>query len=798
MIWNFLKVAIRQFLKSKFYALINMIGLTAGLTSCLLIGMYVMDELSYDRFHQNADRIVRLTMEFSQGNDVDHWPVTGTRPGPLFQRSLPFVQGYVRMFIGSRVIGYQDKIFEENKLLFADSSIFSIFSFPLIAGDPATALSGPDHIILSESMTRKYFGEDNPIGKFLRLDNEKDYLVTGIAKDVPPQSQIKFDFILSFNHLEAAQAEEWFPANYFTYLLLDENIIPEDAEQKINKFIKNLNREELGLGPNEFFAFHAEPLKRVHLYSELGGLEPAGNIKYIYILSAIAFLILLIACINYTNLAVAQSARRQKEMGMRKVLGAGKSEVFHHFMVESLMLAGFSGIMTLVLSFQILPYFNVLTGKSLTEESLINPGPISLLILLCIAVGFFSGIYPAVVYSKLRLIKVLRTGAELKVSSGFFGRSLVIFQFVVSIFLILSTLIIQQQRLYISGKNLGYDKENVLVLPIDRQIRPHYYELKGAMKQDPSVRQVSAGYDYPTFIRWTNGINATTETGEKKFSTKAIPVDLDFLQTLGIRILAGSDFTPADLEELKAGENAGNSRNFFIVNESAIHELGWTPEQAIGQTIECGFPGTIKAVVENFHIASLHVPISPLVIFLSDNFLNLMFVKIDGKEVPASIERLEKIWFQRVKDRPFEYDFLDDHYQDLYHVEQQSARFISTFAGLAILLACLGVFGLSAFMAVRRTKEIGIRKVLGASIPEIAMMLSRDFMIMVAVACLIALPAGWFIAGKWLNGFAYHIQLEIWYFAAAGFLALAITLVTVSFQSIKASMANPVDSLRND
>jgi putative ABC transport system permease protein len=795
---NFIKVALRNIKREKFYTLINISGLSVGLASCLLIGLYVFDELSYDRFHEKHEQISRLTMQFSQGEDINYWSVTGTKPGPVFERTFPFVQAYSRMFLGSRVVGYKDRIFEENKFLYADSSIFNIFTFPLIAGDPFTALNSSDNIIITESMASKYFGDEIPLGKSLRLDGEKDFMVTGIAKDIPPQSQIKFDFLVSFNNLDAAKSEDWFPANYFTYVLLDSKISFQEAELQIDQFIKGLNRDELDLGPNETFTFHLEPLKTVHLYSNLSGLEPNGNITSIYILAIIALLILGIACINYTNLATAQFTRRQKEMGMRKVLGAQRIQLFYHFIFEALILAAISGILAFLLSYQILPYFNVLAGKSLSIHSLSNLFSIGLLILLCFIVGLSSGFYPALIFSKLKLIQVLRTGRELKISSGNLGKSLIIFQFVVSIFLIISTLTIQQQRSFIQHKSLGYNKENILVLPIDRQVRPHYYALKDAMKQDPSVLHISAGYDLPTFIRWTNGITATTEAGEKNFTSKAIPVDLDFLQTLDIKILAGTDFTETDLEEIKASWGKENFRTFFIVNESAIRELGWSPEQAIGKTIVCGMEGTIKAVVENFHIASLHDSISPLAIFLSDNFLNLMYVKIDGKDIPASLTRLEGIWNERIRERPFEYDFLDDHYNDLYQLEQQSARFISTFAGLAIILACLGLFGLSAFMAVRRTKEIGIRKVLGASIKEITFMLSREFVIMVALACLISIPIGWFAAKEWLNGFAYHIDIQIWIFAAAGLMALLITLITVSFQSIKASLANPVDSLKNE
>jgi putative ABC transport system permease protein len=795
---NFFKVAYRNMIRDKFYSLINITGLTVGILGCLLIALFVSDELQYDLFHENKGRIVRMVMEFRQGENLNHWPVTGTKPGPLFSRTFPEVQSYVRMFLGSRVIGYQEKIFAENRVLYADSTLFRIFTFPLIAGDPNTALSSSESIVITRTMAEKYFGTEDPLGKSLRLDGEKDFIITGIAEDVPDQSQINFDFIIQFSTIVGTENEEWFPANWLTYLLLDNESSIEDTGKKIDEYMRNLDTEELGLRANDYATFNLEPLTRIHLHSELEAMVPNGNLAYIYILSVIAILILLVACINYTNLAVAQSTRRQKEMGMRKVLGARQVQLFQSFITESLLLAGIATLAAFLLANQLLPYFNSLSGKNLTQETLVQPVIILVLALLWIVVGIFSGIYPAFLLSKLKLIQGLRSNSDLKISGGQLGRTLIIFQFVVSIFLIISTLIIQQQRSFIQTKNLGFNKENILVLPLDRQTRPEYYLLKEALKRDQAVQQISAGYDLPTFIRWTNGIFATTETGEKNFSTKAIPVDLDFLQTMGIEILAGSDFTDADLAEIKASKEKEDFMAFYIINESAVRELGWTPEQAIGKTIACGREGIIKAVVRNFHIASLHTEISPLVIFLSDEFLNLMFIKIDGRDIPATLVRLEETWKLRVAERPFEYHFLDEEYDKLYQLEMKSARFISTFAGLAIVLACLGLFGLSAFMAVRRTKEIGIRKVLGASVGEIMLLLSREFVYIVAWAILIAIPVGWFAADQWLSGFAYHIDMPVWTFGLAGIVALMIALITVSFQSLKAAMANPVNSLRNE
>jgi putative ABC transport system permease protein len=407
-------------------------------------------------------------------------------------------------------------------------------------------------------------------------------------------------------------------------------------------------------------------------------------------------------------------------------------------------------------------------------------------------------LYPAILFSRLQLIRVLRTGSELKISGGKLGRFLIIFQFIVSIFLIISTLVIQQQRTFIQSKNLGYNKENILILPIDRQVGPHYTLLKEAILQDRSVLQVSAGYDLPTFIRWTNGIYANTETGEKNFSTKAIPVDLDFLKTLDIKILAGNDFTQGDLKELKASKGKENFKGFYIINESAVQKLGWSPEAAIGNTIACGRDGIIKAVVQNFHSASLHDEIAPLVIFLSNEFLNLMFIKLEGKDIPSTLTRLERIWKGRVKERPFEYHFLDEDYENLYRVELQSARFISTFAGLAIILACLGLFGLSAFSAVRRTQEIEIRKVLGASLHQIVILFSREFIIIVGLASLFAILLGWYAANQWLSEFAFHIDIKVRTFVLVISLVLIISIVTVSLQAVRAALANPVNSLRNE
>ncbi|MBR9999801.1 MAG: ABC transporter permease, partial [Cyclobacteriaceae bacterium] len=405
---NFFKVAVRNIIREKFYTVINITGLSVGIVGCLLIGLYVSDELRYDRFHENKDRIVRMVMESKRGQNLNHWPVTGTKPGPFFSRTFPAIQSYVRMFLGSGVVGYGDKIFAEKKILYADSSIFSIFSFPLIAGDQHTALSSPENIILTRSMAEKYFGTEDPLGQSLRLDGENDFIVTGIAEDVPDHSQIHFDFLIQFSLLNGENNEEWFPANYLTYLLIDNEAAIQETERRIDEYMKGLKEEELDLRQFDYATFHLEPLTRIHLHSNLDAMVPNGNLTYIYFLSIIAFLILLVACINYTNLAVAQSSRRKKEMGMRKVLGARQNQLFQSFITESLLLAGIASVLAFILAIQLLPYFNSHSGKNLTQDALINPEILLLLCALWLVVGIFSGIYPAFLFTKIKLIQGLR------------------------------------------------------------------------------------------------------------------------------------------------------------------------------------------------------------------------------------------------------------------------------------------------------------------------------------------------------------------------------------------------------
>ncbi len=799
MLKNYFKVALRNLRKNKLYSFVNIVGLTIGITCCILIGLYIGHEWSYDRFHKNADRIVRVTMEFSNGGTVGSFATTGTKVGPQFKRNFPYVDAYVRTLKFPRVISYHDKVINEKNFFYADSAFFEVFSFKLIRGNPVTVLNTPNQLVITESMAKKYFGNDDPIGKELFISNSKNFLVTGIVEDAPSNSQMNFDFIASFTSLDASKTEEWWTANDVTYLLLNSATNIPKLQDQVTSFMNTAKvRKEANVEGSDYLTYHLEPLKKVHLYSALEGFEPNGSITYIYILGAIAVLILIIACANYTNLATAQSAGRSGEIGIRKVLGAGQFQLFSQHLGESGLLSFISVILAVFLSIALLPLFNQLAGKSFGPVLFFHPTILISLLLMGFVVGILAGFYPAFVLSNAKLAGILKSGFSFSSSGGGIRKSLIVLQFVISVFLIISTIVIMQQLSFIQHKKLGFDKDHVLVLPVDYQMHKDLEAIKKAIKINPQIISVAGAGQNPTFVEWGDGITANNGTNQKSLPVNCIPADIDFVKTLGMQIVAGTDFTPADMYKLYTTDSLGNYRNVFIMNESAAKAIGWKPEQAIGKTIIKGMPGEVKAVVKDFHFSSLHNPIGPLLIFLDNQNTNQLFVKISGGDIAGTLNFLKNIWKERVPYRPFEYHFLDDDYNALYKVETRTSQLFSVFSSTAILLACLGLFALAAFTTVQRTKEIGIRKVLGASIFNIAGLLSVDFLKLVIMAEILAFPLAWWGMHRWLQDFAYRININWWVFAIAGFLAILIAMFTISFQAIKAALANPVKSLKSE
>ncbi len=797
MLSSYIKIAFRNLRKNRIYTAVNLLGLSVGISSCLLIGIYILHERSYDRFHKNADQIARITMEYKVSDVVNGTAVTGTKAGPQLARTFPEIKQFVRTMKYPSVVSYQAKRFEEKKFLYADSGFFHVFSFPLLQGNSQTALNAPDKVVITRSAAKKYFGSAEPLGKTLSIGENKIFIVSAVAADCPQNSQIQFEFVAAFTALNASKEETWWNANYYTYLLLNEAGIIPSVEKKVKTYMEQVTRE-LDMGSGNHLTYYLEPLKQVHLHSKLDGLEPGNNIVYIIILGIVAFLILVIACVNYTNLAIAQSTARAGEVGVRKVLGAQKGQLFRQFILESFFMALLSLTVAFVLAVVLLPYFNDLAGKNFTPGIFFQRNVLLLLLLTIVLVSILSGSYPALLLSNVRLIKVLKSGFSFTSGAGTLRKSLIVFQFSISLFLIIITIIILQQLNFVQSKDLGYDKDLVVVLPVDNSMLKNIDAIKRAINSVPGVSKVGGAYEDPTQVDWGDGIMKGDGEGEEPISVNAMPVDEDFIQTLGMQVIAGSTYTNADVLQFDTSDNGKNFRHSFVLNETAVKQLGWTPEEAIGKTISKGNAGTIKGVLRDFHFKSLHNPIGPLVMFLSKNQIRNLFVKVEPSEINNTLAQLEQTWRSRIPHRPFEYHFLDEDYQALYAAEQRTAKVFTTFSSLAILLACLGLFALTAYAVVQRTKEIGIRKVLGANLLNLFALLSKDFLILILIALLIACPVAWIAAGKWLEEFTYRISVQWWVFILAGVSTLAIAVLTLSFQVIKAGMMNPVKSLRSE
>ncbi len=795
MIANYFKIAWRHLKKNRIYSLINLSGLAIGIIGCLLIGLYIWHEWSYDRFHENADRIVRVTWEYKFDDTAEETVYTGTKVGPEFARRFPETQSFVRLLKFPRVLANENKMFEENRFYYADSSFFKIFSFKLIEGNPSTVLDAPESMVITESMARKYFGDQNAIGQAITVGGTKDFIITGISEDAPDNSQIKFDFVAPFSALNASKEEKWFEANYVTFLLVKDAGSIQPLQVKIFDYMEAVNRDELQLEAGNYMTYFLQPITEVHLQSKMDGFDPNSNITYLWILGAVALLILLIACVNYTNLSIAQAAGRSSEIGMRRVLGAGKKNIFFQFISEAVLMSLVAFGITMLAAYHLLPGFNNLAGKEIDSHVLFDPATILLLFILSIVVAFLAGAYPSFVLSGGKIIRILKSGFSYN-GSAFLRKSLIVFQFVISLFLIISTVVILQQLNYIQEKDLGYSKEQLLILPVDAQISENFENLRAAMENIPGVSSVASAYDEPTQIGWGDALTALEN--EKRITVNALPVDEKIVETLGFSIIAGEDFTLSDIKMADPEIHGDNIRYTYMLNEAAVRALGWTPQEAVGKRVSKGREGIVRAVVKDFHFRSLHEPINPLIIFMDKRLTRFMFVKMEDTNVPATLANLEGIWKERVPHRPFEYRFLDENYTALYRAEQSIGSVFTVFSIIAIFLACLGLFALTAYSMAQRTKEIGIRKVLGASVTNILTLISRDFIKLVILAIFIAIPLSIFAVNKWLKSFTYHINIEWWVIGLAVIITLTISILTVCSQALKAAVSNPVQNLKTE
>ena len=800
MIKNWLRTALRNIRRNPTSSVINIFGLTIGLSSCLLIALFIRHELSYDNFETKGPRIARVIMgyRFDGGGEMRWGNFTSTKVAPTFRRNFPEIETAVRMKEDERTVSYRDKLFTEKKLMFADSSFFDVFSFGLLKGDIHTALNGPKKIIVTESAARRYFGNEEPVGKLLRIGTDSAlYEVTGLMADVPSNSQFKFDFLASFSSLYANQEETYYDANYGTFLLLRDEGAFAKLQPKVTAFMK---KEMAGKGAT--IDFFLEPFKRIHLYSEYVGFEPGTSIVYIYILGGVALLILIIACSTYINLSTARSVERAREVGVRKVIGAGKGQLFWQFIGESFLLCLIAVVLSLGVVLLVLPAFNKLADRVLPAASLFSLPFLGLSLGIAVVVSLLAGSYPALILTKFQPVKVLKGAFKNTRSGQGLRQSLIVFQFVISVFLIVSTFIMQGQLSYIRNKKLGYDRDHVLVLPLSRKMMPKIDYIKTTLTSNKDIVSVSHSSESPVSIQGGYNMRSAVMPEDQQLAVTACRIDEDFIRTTGLQLVAGEDLTKQDLRDATPDffnpADSSKERLFhFILNESAARQLGWTPTDAIGKRmfLDATRPGIVKGVVKDFNFESLHSAIRPLVLF-PEMRSNTLLVRVTGQHMPETIRFLETKWKDLVPYLPFEYHFLDEDYNRIYSSELRLGQVMNLFSGIAIVLACLGLFGLSSYAAKQRVKEIGIRKVLGASLTNLAVLLSANFVRLALVAICIAYPLSWWAMTKWLQGFAYRTDIGWTTFALAGLMVMLVTLATVSIQAVKTALLNPVKNLK--
>ena len=811
MLRNYLKIAYRNLLRSKAFSAINIVGLSFGLATCLIIGLFILDELSFDRFHEKADRIVRVTFRANMsGNKINESNVMPPTAKTL-QRDYPEVLEATRLRQGRAfILAKDDKVFKENGVAFVDSNFLQVFTFPLVKGNPKTALFRPNTLVISEKMAQKYFGDEDPIGKTLKSKNYDELLqVTGVMAEWPTHSHFHFDFLIAMAGLDEAKVDSWMQSEFYTYLVLPEGYDYQKLQAKLPRVVEKYMGPEVkqafGMNYAEFrqkgneLGLQLQPLTDIHLHSDFDyDLGPSGDVRYVYIFGAIALFMLLIACINFMNLSTAGASKRAREVGIRKVMGSEKSTLVGQFLLESIMLTAVALVLAVGLVWLALPFFNNLADKNLTLSFTAMPWLLPGLLLLGLVVGILAGSYPAFFLSSFKPISVLKGGSNAgrfasgRRSIGLRG-TLVVVQFCISIILIVGTTVVYQQLQFIQNVKLGYDKEQVLVLQGTYRLGQNEQLFRKQLMQDSRVVDATVSGYVPAGPTFNNNFMVYGDDKVNEF-TKGIRYDVDenYIPTLGMTMAAGRNFS----------SEFGTDSSAIILNETAAREMGWGKD-AIGHTVtrpnNDGTKATYRVigVVKDFNFKSLHERITPLMMTLGHNG-GAILAKVKTRDLPALITSVEKQWKALVADEPLEYSFLEENFNATYRAEQKTGQILGLFAGLTIFVACLGLFGLATFTAEQRTKEIGVRKVLGASVTSVVALLSKDFLKLVAISIVIASPMAWYAMQFWLQDFAYKIDISWWVFALAGLLAVVIALLTVSFQSVKAALMNPVESLRSE
>ena len=808
MIKNYLKIAFRNLWSNKGFSAINIAGLAIGLATCLLMLFYVTDELSYDKFNEKANRIYRVDGDIKFGGNHFVLAVAPDPMGLALKKDFPQVEQYVRFRgYGGMLVKKGTQNINEERVIYADSTLFDVFTLPMIQGDPKTALAEPNSVVITETTARKYFNSTDVVGKSLVVNDTTNFKVTGVIKNIPSQSHFNFDFFVSLSSNDESRQNNWVSNNFNTYIVLKKGVDPKKLESQfgalITKYVgpqvkqlMNINMDDFAKSGN-FDTYHLMPLTAIHLHSnKTAELGVNSSIEFVYIFSFIAVLILLIACVNFMNLSTARSSNRAKEVGVRKVLGSLKKSLIAQFLTESILISFIALILAICIAWLLLPYFNQLSGKQLGANVFSNPWLFPSLIVLMLVVGVIAGSYPAFFLSSFNPVEVLKGKFSKGFKSSWLRSGLVVFQFFISIALIVGTIVIYNQLKFIRSKDLGYNRNHVLVIKNTFSLGNNSKAFKDEILQMSGVQNATMTGYLPT-SEWRSDSplfpDATLDQ-KKALSAQIWPVDENYIPTLAMKMVKGRNFSKDFLTDSTG----------IIINESAAKLLSFT--DPVNKTLYymnnfnngkdiTGYH--IVGVVKDFNFSSLREEVTPLALMYRQQNGSISF-RINTQDIPGLVAKIEDKWKTMAAGQPFTYSFMDDDFNNTYKSEQQSGKIFISFAIFAIFIACLGLFGLVTYAAEQRTREIGIRKVLGASVSGIVGMLSKDFLKLIIIAMFIAFPVAWWAMHSWLQHFAYRISITWWVFVIAGAMALLIALLTVCLQAIKAAIANPVKSLRTE
>ncbi|HLF64362.1 MAG TPA: ABC transporter permease [Saprospiraceae bacterium] len=809
MLSNYLKIAWRSLQKQRMYGFINVLGLAIGVACCILISLFIWNELSYDKFNKNAEHIYRVHSDINFGGKREIYAVAQAPLAQALREEIPGVATACRFRTwGSWLVrreGTTQNV-NEDRVVWAEHEVFDVFTFPLLAGDSNEQLKEPNTFVISASAARRHFGEVNPLGQHLIFDNDATYQVTGVFEDIPTASHFHYDFMLSMAGLEEARSTVWLSHNFQTYLVAKADHDPQKIEADINtmwrKYAGPQVREFIGSTVEEIEAqgswarYTLMPLTDIHLHSSLiAEHELNSEISYVWIFGAIALFILFIACINFMNLATARSANRAKEVGMRKVLGSMQKNLVAQFLTEAMVMSIIAFVLALVFSEIAMPYFNQLSGKELAIPFR-QPVFIGTLLVGALFTGLLAGSYPAFYLSSFRPIEVLKGKLQASLRTGWLRNALVIFQFIVSVLLIIGTIVIYDQLNFILNKRLGFNKEQVFLLYDTYGLEEKFQGFKNTIEATPEVKSLTTSCYLP--VRSCRSDETVMQEGKSadqhSVNMQCWQVDYDYLKTLGIEMKEGRFFSKEFITDSLA----------VILNETAVKKFGY--EDPLGQRLwryasqdlKTTITYTVIGVVKDFHFESLHNDIGALGFFLEKDATGMMAIRFEAATTGPFLEKMKSAWAQFSPGQPFNYAFLDERFSQMYDAEQRLGSVFIVFAAIAIFIACLGLLALAAFTAEQRTKEIGIRKVLGATAAGIMSLLVKDFLKLVLVALLIASPLAWYVMNKWLSDFAYRVDISWWVFGLAGAIAVMVAFFMVSFQSIRAAHANPVESLRSE